>query len=182
MLAGGQRQSRQRIVRMREYSTRATESRGRTFGSIRAPASTFSSGFLPLLHCAFLSFVVDIHAHSAFRRQCQLEDASLWHAEDCGLPFGASRHRMPKACRRRKGDVVRRRRDRFYLPADPGSFPPGGPGRGACRGPQARCRRRAYGNARGPCPSVEFRLTAARSSFRSRAVFPISPAFRREKL
>jgi hypothetical protein len=39
-----------------------------------------------------------------------------------------------------------------------------------------------YGNARSPCPSVEFRLTAARSSLRSRAVFPISPAFRREKL
>ena len=174
-LAGGQRQSRQRIVRMREYSTRAAGSRGRAFGSIRATASTCSSGLLPLLHGAYLSFAAGIHPPGAFRRRCRLENASIRRPEDCGPPLGASRHGMPQARRRRQGDVHRQAGGRPRLPACPGGFRVRGDGCRDRRRPGVRSRRGTHGQARGACPSVEFFLTAARSFLRS----PRSSRYRR---
>ena len=161
MLAGGQRQSCQRIVRMREYSTRATDSKGRAFGSDRATASTCSSGFLPLLHGAYLSFAVDIHALGAFCHRCRFEDASLRCPEDCRPPFGASRCRMPQTHRCRENDAARQRRCRSRLPAGAEGFRPEGRDGRHGRRRAFWLRHRPHGDARGACPSVESRLTTA---------------------
>lgn len=106
MLAGGQRQSCQRIVWMRKYSTRMMESRGRAFDSIKATVSTGPSGFLPCLCFAHLSFAVDIHALGSGRRRCALESASLRHAEDCGTLIRSCRWRVPQARRYRQGHAA----------------------------------------------------------------------------
>jgi hypothetical protein len=137
------------------------KSRGRAFGGIRATASTCSSGFLSLLHCAHLSFAVELHVFRALRRQCQHEDASLWHAEDCGRSVGACRCRVPQASRRRQGDTARWRPRRSSLSAGASGLSPRGHGwRGGHR-LAFRLRQWSHADAWGACPSVEFRLTTA---------------------
>ena len=161
MLAGGQCRSPQRIVRTREYSTRTTQSRGRTFDSIRATASTGSSGFLPFLHCVHLSFVVDIHARGAFRRRRYVESASLRHAEECRISFGPQRHGVPQARRGQQDHIAGGIRLRSGVPAvahglrsRPRRCRRGGPGAAF------PCRQRAHRDARRPGAPVGYRLTA----------------------
>lgn len=167
MQAGGQRQSRQRIVLMKESSAWTAQSKGKAFGSIQGAASAGSSGFLPLLHCAHLSFAVDIHRLGAGGRGRGVESASLRHAEDCGCLFRNHGSGEPQADRRRQGDTARREGRRPCRAAERGGF---------ClelRCP-CHCNRPAVGrghglggDARGSRPAERLRLTAASIHFRS---------------
>lgn len=142
-LSGGQRQSRQRIVRMKESSRRTAISRGKAFGSNRATASTISSGFPPSLHRADLSSAAGVRPFDSACRQRRLDTVSHRHAEDCGPVIRSCRERLPQACGRRQDRVVRRRRPRPRLHSRRNGAlvcrPPHRPGR-ACAVPAAQWR------------------------------------------
>jgi len=128
-LSGGQPQSRQRIVGMKESSRRTAISRGRAFGSNRATASTISSGFPPSLHRANLSPAAGFRRFDSACRQRRLDSVSHCHAEDRGPVLRSCRQRLPQACGRRQERVVRRRWPRPRMPSR-------GDGAPVCRRPR----------------------------------------------
>lgn len=117
MVAGGQRRSCQRIVRIRKYPSQTSESKGRAFDRIKATASAVLSGVLPPLLCVHLHSTAGIRAFGPCGRQHGATRSCPWHAEDCGFSFGFRRCGRGEGAGRRKGDVVGRTRCRADLPA-----------------------------------------------------------------
>ncbi len=170
--AGGQCRYRQRIVRMREYSTRIAASRGRAFDSNTAAASTGSSGSWPLLHSVHLPSSVDNHAAGAIGGKQRCKSASLWHAEAGGIRFFHERAGLPQAQQRCQSSsrVDGGLRSRLSARLARAAFKVCGEGC-QCLGfagsaPQEQCRDEARA-----CPSDSFCLTAASIADTDRAAF-----------
>lgn len=105
MLAGGQRRSRQRIVRIRKYPSQAGESKGRAFDGSKATASAVLSGVLPPLLCAHLHFAAGIHVIGSRGRQRGAARSCSWRAEECGISFRFRRFGRGEGAGRRQADV-----------------------------------------------------------------------------